>query len=103
LPPLKQRCHTLVSINSTLSYDRLVFLTDAATAALSLAHTAHDNSDEVIDRVITRRTTLHTPGGISLEDSELKQLVLHVTGAVDSVWGLPIELLCDLIGQITDA
>lgn len=36
-------------------------------------------------------------GGFALEDPDLRLLVERVEGSVDSVLGLPVDLLCDLM------
>jgi len=42
-------------------------------------------------------TRIHQAGGFALEDPDLSTLVEKIEGSVDSIFGLPVGLLCTLI------
>lgn len=46
-------------------------------------------------------TRIHQAGGFALEDPDLSTLVDKINGSVDSVFGLPVGLLCTLIERAT--
>lgn len=46
---------------------------------------------------IWARSILHQAGGFALEDPDLRPLVDKIEGSVDSIFGLPVDLLCALV------
>ncbi|CAM9495228.1 unnamed protein product, partial [Hapterophycus canaliculatus] len=56
---------------------------------------------DVIDAVVARGLVMSSAGGFSLEDPDLGPLLDNIDGSVDSIFGLPVDLLCTLIGRIT--
>ncbi|CAM9388988.1 unnamed protein product, partial [Chrysoparadoxa australica] len=55
---------------------------------------------DAIERVITRGVVMSCAGGFAIEDPDLKTLVMSVEGGVDSVYGLPIDLMIKLIKEV---
>lgn len=43
---------------------------------------------------------IHQAGGFALEDPDLSALVDKIEGSVDSIFGLPVGLLCTLIERV---
>lgn len=75
--------------------------TGNSVTGVDLASVAFRNiSDEVIESVVAREKAMGCIGGVCLEDPELRPLALQVDGSVDSIWGLPVALVCSLIQQI---
>uniref|UniRef100_A0A7S2XZD4 Septum formation protein Maf n=1 Tax=Fibrocapsa japonica TaxID=94617 RepID=A0A7S2XZD4_9STRA len=57
-------------------------------------------SPEVIERVVARGEIMTSAGGFRIEDVDLSPLVKNIQGTKDSVLGLPLALVCDLIDQV---
>ncbi|CBN74646.1 conserved unknown protein [Ectocarpus siliculosus] len=58
-------------------------------------------SPAVVDDVIARGNVMGSAGGFALEEPGLRSLVDKIEGSVDSVLGLPVELLCTLVERAT--
>ncbi|CAM9510624.1 unnamed protein product [Ascophyllum nodosum] len=54
-------------------------------------------SAEVVDAVMGRGNTMGSAGGFALEDPDLRRLVERIDGSLDSVVGMPVDLVCGLI------
>ncbi|CAM9990838.1 unnamed protein product, partial [Scytosiphon promiscuus] len=52
---------------------------------------------DVVGAVVARGLVMSSAGGFSLEDPDLGPLVDNIEGSVDSVFGMPVDLLCTLI------
>lgn len=51
----------------------------------------------IVDAVVRRGTVMESAGGFAVEDPDLRLLVDRIEGSFDSVLGLPVDLLCDLM------
>eukprot|EP00752_Nemacystus_decipiens_P004725 g4308.t1 len=52
-----------------------------------------------IDAVVARGRIMSSAGGFALEDPDLGSLVDRIEGSVDSIFGLPVDLLCTLVAR----
>jgi septum formation protein len=59
-----------------------------------------DISTEVVERVVERGDVMQSAGGFIVEDEDLNPLVKGIDRPVDSVMGLPVDLLRKLIGHV---
>jgi septum formation protein len=55
----------------------------------------------VVERVIARGEIFSSAGGFRIEDPDLKDCILDIDGAVDSVMGMPIDLTVQLVNDVT--
>lgn len=56
-----------------------------------------DIPDSIVDQLITKGDVMHCAGGITVEDPLLKPHLLHRDGSLESIMGLPVDLLQKLL------
>ena len=59
-------------------------------------------SQETVDKVLARGVVYSTAGGFVIEDDDLQHLVVSIDGSKDSVQGLPMKCLVDVITKALD-
>jgi septum formation protein len=57
----------------------------------------YDISPDVVNSISNRPETLKFIGAISIEDTDLNPLIRHVEGTVDSIAGMPVDVISRLI------
>mmetsp|Transcript_27518 Transcript_27518/g.36072 ORF Transcript_27518/g.36072 Transcript_27518/m.36072 type:complete len:354 (+) Transcript_27518:258-1319(+) len=60
-------------------------------------------TDDMMDRIVAREETLTCPGAFNINDLDLREAINHINGDVDSVFGLPLDVLCDLVKQCVNS
>lgn len=58
--------------------------------------------EEVIDRLIEKGDVMYSAGGVTVEDELLAPYLTHREGTLDSIMGLPVELLTRLLKEAAD-
>lgn len=60
----------------------------------------HPIPEKVIDRLVEKGEVLHCAGGITVEDSLLEPYLKSRTGSLESIMGLPVELVRRLLSEV---
>jgi len=58
--------------------------------------------EEVMDKVIDRGEIMSSAGGFRIEDEDLRPLVFKINGTEQSIKGLPLHTLIDLVQQVDE-
>eukprot|EP01062_Namystynia_karyoxenos_P048324 TRINITY_DN36742_c0_g1_i1.p2 TRINITY_DN36742_c0_g1~~TRINITY_DN36742_c0_g1_i1.p2 ORF type:complete len:239 (+),score=83.38 TRINITY_DN36742_c0_g1_i1:85-717(+) len=57
--------------------------------------------EAVIDKIVANGQSLTCAGGLWVEDPDLQPFVERIEGGIDSVQGMPLGMLADLVRQVT--